>query len=257
MTRRPTDPIDPYEASLAGRVAEHTDRALVPIDAMAIARAAAVGRRRRRFGLASLARAFDRLGWVAAAALLAVIALGGPRQSGGGTGPSPTAIAPTPSAVPSAAPTSAPVVVVTPAPTARPIVACIPGELRMEVLSWSGAAGQRIASLKLTNSGAVACRFPSVTQPQLVDGTGSVLIDGAEVTGGSTLMLASGASLTSMAEDGNYCGPDPVAPITVAIVLPGGGRIVAEPVSATDVTGLAPCMGTGSPAYIQMHAWAP
>jgi hypothetical protein len=261
MTRLPTDPIDPYESRLAGKVAEHTDRALQPFDAMAIAHAAAVARPRRRFGrLIGVATAFYRLGWVAAAALLGVMVIGGGGFVGGGaTEPSPTVPAVTPSLVPSVAPTSAPTAVVTPAPTptVRPIVACVPGDLTMEVLSWSGAAGQRVASLKLTNTGPVPCRFFSVTRPQLVDGTGSVLIDGTEVTGGSTLLLAIGASLTSMAEDGNYCGPDPVAPITVAIVLPDGGRIVAKPLSATDMTGLAPCMGSGSGAYIDMHEWQP
>jgi len=60
-----------------------------------------------------------------------------------------------------------------------------------------------------------------------------------------------------MAQDGNYCGPTPVPPITVAIVLPSGGRIVAAPVSQTDTMGLAPCNGAGSPAYIEMQAWQP
>jgi hypothetical protein len=256
MTPAPTDPIDPYEARLAGRVRQHADQAIVPIDAMAIAHAAAIERPRRRFGrLVGATTAFGRLGLLAGAGLLAIAAFGGLSLSGGGGTPSvPIAVA-TPTSVASIVPTTSPVAVATPAPTARPIVACAPADLTARVLSWDGAAGQRTASLRLTNTSSTSCTFPSITQPQLVDGAGKVLIDGAKVATSKALTLPAGASLTSMAQDGNYCGPTPVAPITVAIVLPGGGRVAAAPVSQTDTFGLAPCMGSGSPAYIQMQAW--
>jgi len=257
MHRTPADPIAPDETLLARRVRDHADGAVVPIDAMAIAHAAAVAEPRRRFGrVLSATTIVGRLGLVAALGLLGVAAIGAVVLNGGGQtavlvptlapSPTPATVAPT---VTVAAPSAV--------PTVAPIQACAPADLAMRVVSWGGAAGQRIASLTLTNVGPSACTLPSVTQPQLVDGTGSILIDGTAVTFSPALTIAAGASLTSMAQDGNYCGPDPVAPVTVAIALPGGGRVVATPVSATDTAGLAPCMGSGSAAYVEMQPWQP
>jgi len=124
-------------------------------------------------------------------------------------------------------------------------------------VSWGGAAGQRIATLKLTNSSAVACTFPSLTRPELLDGTNRVLLEGAKPGAAKQLTLAPGKSLGSMAQAGNYCGPMPAAPVTVAIVLADGQRVIGTPVTATDVTGVPPCNGAGSPGYIEMQAWVP
>lgn len=260
MTQLPTDPIDPYEVRLADRVRSHADRAVQPIDAAAIAHTVAVEHPRRRFGrVVGATTAMGRLGWIAAAALLAVAVIGGAGLSGsGGKAASvPTAVTTPMSSLtpPTLAPTTAPVV--TPAPTVGGLEACAPGTLSMRVLSWTGAAGQRDASLQLTNTGSTACTFSSVTKPELVDGTGKILIAGASAAGGTALTLAAGTSLSSMAQDSNYCGPAPAAPITVAIVLPGGERVVATPASPTDTMGLPPCMGPAGAAYIQMQAWQP
>lgn len=260
MTHLPTDPVDPYEAGLAGRVHDHTNQALKPFDAMAIAHAVAVEHPRRRFGrLFGATTAAGRLGWIAAVAVLAVATIG-LSLGAGGKGPGPVAIA---TASPTAVPTSAQIPAPTAAPTAAatgaqtpvptPIRTCTPGDLRIRVVSWQGAAGQRIASLTLTNIVAT-CNFPTVTKPQLVDGKLSVLIDGSRAAVPKSLTLQGGDSLTSMAQAGNYCGPNPVGFVTVAIVWEGG-RKMAAPVSVTDVSGLPPCNGAGSPAYIEMQPW--
>jgi uncharacterized protein DUF4232 len=262
MTHRPTDPIDPYEPRLAGRVHDHADQALAPFDAVAIAHAVAVEHPRRRFGrLFGASTAIGRLGWIAAAGLLAAATIGY-SLGAGGKGPGPVAVATaSPTAIPTAiltpAPTVAPTAAITPAPTVRPIQACTPSDLSLRVVSWNGAAGQRIAALKLTNTSAVACTFPSLTRPELLDGTNRVLLEGAKPGTARQLTLAAGKSLGSMAQDGNYCGPAPVAPVTVAIVLANGQRVIGTPVSPTDVTGVPPCNGAGSPGYIEMQAWAP
>ena len=267
MTHLPTDPIDPYEARLAGRVHDHADQALAPFDAVAIAHAAAVQQPHRRFGrLFGASTAVGRLGWIAAAGLLAAATIGF-SLGAGGRGPGPVAVATaSPTANPTASPagvTSAPTSVptaaptATPVPTARPIQACAPSDLSLRVLSWNGAAGQRIATLKLTNTSAVACTFPSLTRPELLDGTNRVLLEGAKPGTAKQLTLAPGKSLSSMAQDSNYCGSTPVAPVTVAIVLANGQRVIGTPVSPTDVTGVPPCNGAGSPGYIEMQAWAP
>jgi hypothetical protein len=263
MTHLPTDPIDPYESSLAGRVHDHADQALAPFDAVAIAHAAAVEHPRRRFGrLFGASTAVGRLGWIAAAGLLAAATIG-LSLGAGGKGPSgPVAVAtasPTasPTTSPTAGPTSAPTAAATPVPTARPIQACAPSDLSLSVVSWNGAAGQRIATLKLTNTSAVACTFPSLTRPELLDGTNRVLLEGAKPGAAKQLTLAPGKSLGSMAQDSNYCGPTPVAPVTVAIVLANGERVIGTPVSPTDMNGVPPCNGAGNPGYIEMQAWAP
>jgi hypothetical protein len=91
-------------------------------------------------------------------------------------------------------------------------------------------------------------------EPQLVDGRGAVLIDGAEPGTSAEMSFAPGAVVTTLVQASNYCGPAPVAPVSVAFVVPEG-RTVATPVSPTDQT-LPPCNGPGSPGSIEMHPWA-
>jgi len=121
---------------------------------------------------------------------------------------------------------------------------------------WEGAAGHRIAHVEMTNSGSDPCTLPTLARPQLVDGRGSVLINGSEPASSDLLSVDPGAVLTTLVQDGNYCGPAPVAPVSVAFVVPEG-RIVATPASPTDVT-LPPCLGApGSAGTIEMQPWAP
>jgi hypothetical protein len=170
--------------------------------------------------------------------------------------PSPTAIAtpaatPSPTLTPTPKPTSAPTP--TPTPTTGP---CDPAKLAARITLWEGAAGHRIAHVELTNAGTVSCTLRAMAKPQLVDGKGSVLIDGMNPPASALLTVTPGQVLKTLVQDANYCGPAPVAPVSVAFVLSGGGRIVATPVSPTDTT-LPPCNGPGSPADVEMQPWAP
>jgi hypothetical protein len=123
-------------------------------------------------------------------------------------------------------------------------------------MAWEGAAGHRTADLELTNAGTVTCRLATMARPQLVDGHGSVLIDGTDPGPSKTLTLAPGDVVKTFAQDANYCGPDPVPPVSVAFVLNGGGRFVATPLSPTDAT-VPPCNGApGSKGDIEMQPWA-
>src|SRR5690242_15534043 len=77
-----TGATDPFEARLAGRLANHADHGLRPIDAVAVATAAAAaggGASRRGSGLAT---AFGRIGWLLAGAALAAAAIGGATWAG-------------------------------------------------------------------------------------------------------------------------------------------------------------------------------
>jgi hypothetical protein len=128
--------------------------------------------------------------------------------------------------------------------------------MAVRITLWDGAAGSRTAHLELTNTSSVACTVRAMARPQLVDGKGSVLIDGPTPGASATLVVAPGGVLRTLAQASNYCGPNPVAPVSIAFVLTDGGRITATPFSAHDAT-VPPCNGPGQPGSISMHPWAP
>lgn len=191
---------------------------------------------------------------------LAMIALAACTSAGAPPAPtvSPTATAaPSVAASPSIAATAAASVAATTGP-------CDPARLAARITLWEGAAGSRIAHVELTNAGTVACLLPSTARPQLVDGKGSVLIDGnasaspsAAATSAPALTMSAGGVVKALVRAGNYCGPAASAPVTVAFVLAGGGRFVATPFSPTDA-GVPPCLGAaGSTGTVEMQPWAP
>jgi hypothetical protein len=218
---------------------------------------------KRRFGVARrLSMLGSSLRWVATAAAVLVIGIIGVallfrgNLGVGGTGSSPT---PSPTDVAVASPTPE----VTPEVTPEATTAfCLPEDLSAQVTMWEGAAGHRIATVVMTNTGEAACNTLALDRPQLVQGAdgATVLINGAPPEPSATLTVAAGGALTTLVQDGNYCGPEiTTGPVTVAFVLSSGtGRVVAEPVSATDLDGIPPCNGTpGSAGTIEMHPWAP
>jgi hypothetical protein len=189
---------------------------------------------------------------------LAALVLGGLLLSGcqaAGT-LAPATATPTPSAPATATPTTIPAA--TPSPVATP-GPCDPATLAARITEWQGATGHRIAAVELTNTGSAQCTVAALLQPQLVDGNGAVLIDSPAPAPSAAVSVGPGGVLKTMVQDGNYCGPAPVAPVSVAFVFPGGlGRIVATPLSPTDTTGVPPCLGApGSPGDIEMQPWAP
>jgi hypothetical protein len=214
-------------------------------------------------------------GLLIAAVLIAAVWLGrqGPGPSGV-VGGSPSVVvdpsvtpASTPVATPAAAPVSTPSVAPAipatqtpppkPAPTPTATLACEPAHLAARITMWEGAAGSRIADVELTNAGSARCTVRAMDKPQLVDGNGSVLINGTNPPASALLTVAPGGVLTTQVGASNYCGPTPVAPVSVAFVLSGGSRVEATPVSPTDVNGVPPCNGSpGSAGTITMHPWA-
>lgn len=263
------EPFDAFETRLATRVTRHAERGVRPIDAGLIAhQAATAGGRPGGTGRAGAAGLFlGRLGWLLAGAALAAGLIGGASWAGshGLLGavatPSPTlvAVVPTlaPTAVPSSAPTTAPTPVVTPKPTVAPLLECRQTDLTAVVTRWDGAAGNRIATVVLTNMTTIPCQLQTMDHPQLVDGTGTVLIDGDDPTTPGLLTLAPGATVSTELDDANYCGPAAKAPVTVAFVFTNGDKLVARPRTASDMTGLPDCLGPGGPGQITMHPWAP
>jgi len=160
--------------------------------------------------------------------------------------------------IPSAAATAAgPAASPTPTPVAG-TSACNPASLAAEITAWQGATGHRIATVTLTNNGKSTCTIHALATPQLVDANGTILIQGQPPTSATTLTLAYYDVVTTMVSDGNYCGPDPVTPVTVAFVFPGGeGRVVAKPAADNSLGGVPPCNGAaGSAGDIEMQPFA-
>jgi len=184
---------------------------------------------------------------------LAAVVLGRPGPGPAvGSSPKPivgSSLAPSPAA-------SAPVAVATAPATASPEPTVARCDLAARILRWEGAAGQRIADVELTNRGTTDCLMERLPRPQLVDGAGDVLIDGGpSASSEGLLVLAAGGRATTMVAIGNWCKPEPLAPISVAFVFSSGERLLAAPVSPTDLT-LPPCNGATVPATISMHPWA-
>lgn len=145
-----------------------------------------------------------------------------------------------------------------PTPTAAPTIGlCGPANVSARITMWEGAAGHRIAHVELTNAGTDPCVLSVIADPQLVDGNGEVLIDGSSPASSPEIEVAPGAILQTLVQAGNYCGPTPAPPVSVAFVLSDGSSIVADPVSPTDAT-VPPCLGaSGSAGTIEMQPWAP
>lgn len=181
--------------------------------------------------------------------------------------PSPVAET-TPTPVPTTALTEAPgespTPVPTPVPTPAPPTACMADQLTGAVTSWEGAAGHQIASVVLTTRAGVTCIVQGTPQLQLVDATGTIVVDSTE-EGGSGLahvdpadpafLLAPGERVATMVSVANYCdNVAPQLPTTIAMVLPSdGGRIVLDPGPGGDVPA---CMASpGAPGSIEMNGW--
>jgi hypothetical protein len=147
-----------------------------------------------------------------------------------------------------------------PAPTAAPsgspaLAACDGSSLSARITSWEGAAGSRIANVRLTNAGAAPCATTAVARARLVDGGGTELIQGAQPSGGATITIPAGASVTTLVQVSNYCGAAPVAPVGIAFDINGVATVLAKPASNTDAT-VPPCNGPGQPGTIEMHPWS-
>ena len=211
---------------------------------------------RNRFPVATLSGASLVVVVVAIAAIVA--GRPGPTNVVGSSPSASTPPATAPASAVAVKPTASPVAV---KPTASPVAVkpttgpCDEASLTARITSWEGAAGSRIANVELKNPGSSACVLGDRSRPMLVSGNGRTLINGKEMTTSHGLVLEPGVVHTTLVAASNYCGPDPVAPVTVAFVFADGRKLVAAPVSATDVT-VPPCNGAGSPATIDMHPWA-
>ena len=242
MTNLPDDHIDPYESRLTRRVGAFADQAVRPIDASAIASAAAAGARRqtlagRLFGSTS---STARLGVVLAGTILVVV-LGAVLGAGGlKLGPSATDASNNPDATPTSVPGA--------------VDACAPAGLSAEITAWEGAAGHRIATVRLTNTSTEPCTVPRYFRPALVDEDGHALIVTTFVPEPAPLTLPAGATGGTLIDMANYCGNAPTAPLFLRLYLTSDATVEAKPAaSVSEPIDAPPCNGPNAPAEIQMQ----
>jgi hypothetical protein len=222
-------------------------------------------------------------GGLAAGALVVVVAgvlltnqAGGPAGVTGSTGLGAGAGSSVPSTGPSLAPSAGTSVEASPASTATPTVApatpvptlagnrpCLADQLTASIVSWEGAAGNRIADVRVTNEGKLTCILAGRPGVQLRGSDGAILIDSSTNGGGApsgsgtvAVDVAPGGVATTEVDASNYCGPAPALPVTVAFILPAGaGTIVAKPAPGTDdAFAVPPCNGS-APAVISTNGW--
>ena len=133
---------------------------------------------------------------------------------------------------------------------------CRPEDVDARITAWEGAAGSRIATVELKQTGSVPCGLETMARPQLVNGHGDVLIAGSAPVRTTTMHFAPGEVVRTLVRTSNYCGPAPQPPVTVAFVTSDDALFVATALSPADTT-LPPCNGTpGSAGTIEMQPWA-
>jgi len=221
------------------------------------------------------------LGAFAAGALVVVVAgvllinqPGGPGatgSAGAGAGASPTLPSSEPSPAPSVEASSGPSVEPSAGPTATPSPtptiasnrACLSTQLTAEILSWQGAAGNRVADIRVTNVGRLTCILAGRPRVQLRGANGAVLMESSATpnaspsgSGNGVVDVAPGGHAATQVDASNYCGPNPALPVTVALILPvGAGTVVAKPAPGTDESfAVPPCMGSAA-SLISMNGW--
>jgi len=243
MTNLPDDQIDPYEPRLKRRVGAFAEQAVQPIDATAIAAAAAAGARRRTLAgrLFGSMSSTARLGVVLAGAVLAT-ALGAVLAAGGLNGPGPTQS--TAAVGPEATPTSVP----------GSVDACAAADLSAEITAWEGAAGHRIATVKVRNTGSSACALPKLLRPVLVEQAGNALIVGTPPQAAGAITVAASTSATTLVDMTNYCGVAPSSPLGIRLYLPSDTSVEAYPAAGVSLPiDPPPCNGPSQAASIEMQ----
>ena len=168
---------------------------------------------------------------------------------------------PTPTPTPSTTPAPTPTATATPTahatPTAEPrIGACAPRTLRPGSRCGKEPQAHGSRDVEVTNTGRELARLEKLERPQLIDGAGRILIDGAAPATGGVIEIAPSGRAHDTGRAGNYCGARPGRrPVRVAFVLRDGQRFIAAPPTPTDAT-VPPCNGQSQPGVIGMHPWA-
>jgi hypothetical protein len=198
--------------------------------------------------------------WSGLAAAVVVLAIGiwriGPVMTPG------VGVTPSPSIEPSPSPSAS----ASPAPSASgAAIACRNEDLAGQILGWQGAAGSRIAAVKVTNTSAHMCIIRGTPALQLIDASGNVLVDSATAgpngqprakPSDPTFKVAPGGQIRTDVAVSNYCGPDPTLPIDILFRLwPDGSRLLVKPgLGVPSDEAVPPCLGSAA-SDIAMNGW--
>ena len=129
-------------------------------------------------------------------------------------------------------------------------------------MDWQGAAGTRFGTIRLRDTGTTDCLVSGTPGLQLINGQGMVFLDSANLGEPAkaspakpvfTLRPGGADSLYLMAGLTNFCGADPVAPVRIALVLPGGAGTVVATAAAGVAISMAPCNGPTAPTVLHVQ----
>ena len=236
----PTETLEHYEREMAAKLRSLADRAIVTIDAAAVAQTAieTVPAPTLQEQLDELvqallerARAIDRRIWMALGGFLVVLFAGFALLGGGGGG----------------------VALGTPVPTDATRF-CLVDELKLRVVEWQAVRDERIALVEAVNVSGGACLMDGAPEPWLVDATEASMLRGQDLSAPS-VRIGPGEALHTRGHAENYCGRAPEAPVTVAFRA-HSAELVAEPFKRSDTSGVPPCTQNG-PSRLWMQPWTP
>ena len=237
----PTETLEHYEREMAAQLRSLADRAVVEIDAAAVAQTAietvpapSLQEQLDELVQALLerARAVDRRIWMAvggfAVVLIAGFALLGGRGSGG-------------------------VALGTPVPTDATRF-CLVDELELRITQWQAVGDERIAIVEARNLTGGACLLDGAPEPWLVDATELSILRGQDLSAPS-VRIGPGEALHIRVHAENYCGRTPEAPVSVAFRT-HDGLLAAKPFKRSDMSGVPPCTQNG-PSRLWLESWTP
>ena len=126
--------------------------------------------------------------------------------------------------------------------------------------AWQTATDKKTAVFTLTNRGKTACDVKAMSQPELVNGDGTILLMGAAAPDSETIFVGSGDSLHTTVSVRNLCGKTTlIAPLRIAFVFPGAGDpIIAMPADVNDLGANPGCQGdpNTTSGAVEMQAWS-
>jgi hypothetical protein len=150
--------------------------------------------------------------------------------------------------------TAATVIVASPTSVPGSVEACAPEALSAEITAWEGAAGHRIANVKLRNTGAKACEVPKLLRPVLIEQAGNALILGTPPQAVEAIAIAASTSATTFVDMTNYCGADPTSPLGIRLYLTTDTSVEAYPAGGVPLPiDPPPCNGPNQAASIEMQ----
>jgi hypothetical protein len=121
---------------------------------------------------------------------------------------------------------------------------------------WEGAAGSRIADIRLTNRVDIPCDVPAIESIEYASDDGTKLI-GPVAVQIPAITLDARESVTSMVRVSNYCGLAPRGSIGLGFFFETRMYMVTGwPFEQRDIA-IAPCNDPDAPGTLEMEAWTP